>query len=394
MKAEEIDIEEVRGKADLKQFIRFPWKIYAGDPNWVPPLLVDRREFFDKQKNPFYRHAETRLFLARYRGEIVGRIATCINHAYNQVNESQTGFFGFFECIENYDVAYRLLKTAMIELKRAGMEAMRGPANFSSNHEIGLLVDGFDSPPVVMMTYNPSYYVDYFERFGLRKIRDLLAFRLVKENQPPERVRKLVERIRERSGATFRTLNLKDFDNEVRRCIDIFNDAWQDNWGFVPLSDDETTHIAKSLKQIVDPGLVIFAEIDGEPVGFSLALPDINQVLIRLNGRLLPFGIFKLLWHTKVRNKIDRVRVILMGVKSSYRKRGLDNIFYLDTFDNGCAKGYREAELSWILENNQLMISAIETLGGERYKTYRMYEAPLMGGNGIQEIDSSLFSGS
>jgi hypothetical protein len=381
MKAEEIEIREVRSKSDLNQFIKLPWKIYDGDPNWVPPLLVDRKQFFDKSKNPFYRHAEVRMFLATYQGQIVGRVATCLNHAFNQVHDAHVGFFGFFDAIRNYDVAYRLLKTAVIELKRAGMEVMRGPANFSSNHEMGLLVDGFDSPPVVMMTYNPPYYVEFFDRFGLVKVKDLLAFKLGRENEPPERVRRIVERIRERSGATFRKLNLKDFDNEVKRCIDIFNNAWENNWGYVPLTDDETAHIAKDLKQIVDPDLVLFAEIDGEPVGFSLALPDINQVLIRLNGRLLPFGIIKLLWHTKIRKKIDQLRVVLMGVKAKYRKRGIDNVFYLDTFDIGTSKGYRFAELSWILEDNELMKSAIETLGGQRYKTYRMYEAPLTGGN-------------
>lgn len=380
MKAEEIEIVEVRSKSDLKRFIKFPWSIYANDPNWVPPLLVDRFQFFDKSKNPFYRHAEVRLFLARYQGKEVGRIATCLNHAFNQFHESKIGFFGFFDAIENFDVASRLLRTAVIELKRAGMELMRGPANFSSNHELGLLVEGFDEPAVVMMTYNPRYYVDFFERFGLSKSKDLLAFKLTDDIKPPERVRNLVERIRQRSGATFRKLNLKDFDKEVKRCIDIFNDAWQSNWGYVPMTDEETRHIAKDLRQIVDPDLVRFAEIDGEPVGFSLSLPDINQVLIRLNGRLLPCGILKLLWHTKVRNKIDQLRVVLMGVKSQYRKRGIDSVFYLDTYDIGVGKGYRMAELSWILEDNPLMISAIETLGGKCYKKYRMYDSPLIGG--------------
>ncbi len=380
MKAEEIEIDEVSSRSDLNHFIKFPWKVYAGNPNWVPPLLVDRKEFFDKTRNPFYRHAEVKLFLARYRGEIMGRIAACINHAYNQFHEQKVGSFGFFESVENYDVAYRLLKTAMIELKRSGMEVMHGPANFSTNHDVGLLIDSFDLPPVVMMTYNPPYYVDYFERFGLKKAKDLLAYRIIKSNQPPERVRKLVERIRKRSHATFRGLRMNDFNNEVKRVIDIFNDAWQESYGYVPLSDEETTHIARSLRQIIDPDLVRFAEIDGETVGFSLALPDINQVLIRINGRLFPFGLLKLLWHTKVRNKIKQLRVLLMGVKPEYRKRGIDNIFYLDTFDIGTVKGYEAAELSWILEDNQLMISAIEMLGGEHYKTYRMYEAPLTSG--------------
>lgn len=381
MNPEEIQIDEVRSKADLKRFIKFPWQIYSGNPNWVPPLLIDRYEFFDREKNPFFRHAEVTLFLARYQGKILGRIATCINRAYNEHHQDKVGAFGFFEVVENYDVAYRLLKTAMITLAGHGMEVMRGPLNFSTNHECGLLVDAFDSPPVVMMTYNPPYYVDFFDRFGLKKCKDLLAFKLTKEQLPGERIRKVVERIRERSGAEFRKLNMRDFDNEVRRCIEIFNDAWQNNWGYEPLSQAETDHIARNLKQIVDADLVRFAEIDGEAVGFSLALPDIYQALIKLNGRLLPFGIFKLLWHTKVRTKINQARVVLMGVKSEYRKRGIDNCFYLDTIDIGTGKGYNTGELSWILENNTLMISAIERLGGQRYKTYRIYESPLVGGN-------------
>lgn len=381
MNPEQIEITEVRSKSDLKRFIKFPWKIYSGDPNWVPPLLLDRYEFFDRQKNPFFRHAEVRLFLAKHNGEILGRVATCINNAYNEHHQVRVGAFGFFECTDNYDAAYRLLKTAMITLASSGMEVMRGPLNFSTNHECGLLVEGFDSPPVVMMTYNPKYYAAFFDRFGLHKAKDLLAFRITESELPDERTRKLVERLRERSGAKFRKLKMRDFDHEVQRCIEIFNDAWQNNWGYEPLSDAETRHIAKNLKQIVDPDLVRFAEIDGEAIGFSLALPDVYQALIKLNGRLLPFGIFKLLWHTKVRNKINQVRVVLMGVKEKYRKRGIDNCLYLDTFDIGTKKGYKTGELSWILENNELMISAIERLGGKRYKTYRMYETPLIGGN-------------
>ena len=380
MNPEEIKIEEVRSKADLKRFVKFPWRVYSGDPNWVPPLLVDRYEFFNRKKNPFFRHAEVKLYLARREGQILGRVATCINNAYNEQQQAKVGTFGFFESVEDYDVAYRLLKTAMITLAGNGMEVMRGPLNFSTNHECGLLVEGFDSPPVVMMTYNPGYYVDFFERFGLTKAKDLLAFEVTQEQMPDERTHKLIERLRKRSGASFRKLNMRDFDNEVQRCIKIFNDAWQDNWGYEPLSDAETRHIAKNLKQIVDPDLVRFAEIEGETVGFSLALPDIYQVLKRLNGRLLPTGIFKLLWHTKIRNKITQVRVVLMGVKPKYRKRGIDNCFYLDAFVIGAAKGYLSGELSWILEDNDLMISAIERMGGRHYKTYRIYESPLIGG--------------
>lgn len=378
MKPEEIDIVEVSSRSALKKFITFPWKVYAGDPNWVPPLIIERKAFFDRKKNPFYRYAKVQLFLAVYKGEVLGRIAACVNFAHNQFHQEKVGFFGFFESVENYDVAYRLLKVAMIALKRAGMEAMRGPMNFSTNHEVGLLIDAFDQPPMVMMTYNPAYYVDYFERFGLNKEKDLIAFKLTRDDIPPERMQKIVERIRGRSGATFRKLDVSDFRNELMKVIKVYNDAWEDNWGFVPLHEDEFIHIGKDMKQILDKDLALFAEVDGEPAGFALALPDINQVLIKLNGRLFPFGLVKLLWNTKVRNKVDQARVITMGVVRKFQKRGIDNVFYLDLFNNGCAKGYKMAELSWVLEDNQLMVSAAETLGAKRYKTYRIYQAPLM----------------
>lgn len=377
MTPSEIEIIEVEKKSDLLKFIKFPWKIYNGNPAWVPPLIADRKEFFDKEKNPFYRFASVKLFLARRQGELVGRIGICINHAYNEIHQDKVGFFGFFETIDDYNVAKRLLKVAMIHLSKEGMEVMRGPANFSANHDIGLLLDAYDLPPAVMMTYNPPYYVDLLERYGFQKVKDFYAYKIVEENKPPERVEKIIERIKKRSGATFRSLRMNDFKNEINQVIKIYNDAWEDNWGFVPLSHDEFTHIAKSMKQIVDPDLVLIAEIDGEPVGFSLALPDINQALLRINGRLFPFGLIKLLWHTKIRNKVNRLRVITMGVSKKFQKRGIDNIFYYDTFYKGIKKGYIEAELSWILEDNDLMISAVETLGAKRYKTYRMYEAPL-----------------
>jgi hypothetical protein len=378
MKPEEIDIVEVTSRSALKRFITFPWKIYAGDPNWVPPLISERKAFFSRKKNPFYRYAKVQLFLAVYQGEVLGRIASCVNFTHNQFHQEKVGFFGFFESIQNYDVAYRLLKVAMIALKRAGMEMMRGPVNFSTNHDVGLLVDAFDQPPVLMMPYNPSYYVEYFERFGLTKEMDLLAFRMTQENAPSERLQKIVERVRSRSGATFRKVDLSDFDNELSRALKIYNDAWEDNWGFVPLHEDEFAHVGKDMKQILDPDLLLFAEIDGEPVGFALALPDINQVLIKLNGRLLPFGLLRLLWDTKIRNKIDQVRVLTMGVVKEHQKRGIDTVFYLDLFNNGTAKGYHTAELSWVLETNKLMIAVAESLGAQRYKTYRVYQAPLM----------------
>ena len=372
-----ISIVEVESAARLNDFIDLPNRLYGNDPNYVTPLKSERLEFFDRDKNPFYRAAKTKLFLAERDGEIVGRIATCINFAHNEYHEEQTGFFGFFDCVDDIEVASSLLKTAMIQLKRENMERMRGPMNFSSNHECGFLVEGFDSPPVVMMTYNPPYLPRLAEKFGLKKVMDLLAYKLTQNDPIPERVQKIVEKLRKRAGVTVRNLNMRDFENEVQKVRQIYNEAWEHNWGFVPMTEDEFNHLSKGLKQIVEPELIFIAEHEGRPVGFLMAVPDVNQALIHLKGKLMPVGLFKLLWHTKVSNKIDGIRVITMGVVPEFRKRGLDSILYVDIYNRGIERGYKWAELSWILETNELMRSAIEQMGADLYKRYRIVEMPL-----------------
>lgn len=372
-----ISIVEVESAARLNDFIDLPNRLYGKDPNYVTPMKSERLEFFDRDKNPFYRAAKTKLFLAERDGEIVGRIATCINFAHNEYHEEQTGFFGFFDCIDDSEVASVLLKTAMIQLKRESMERMRGPMSFSSNHECGFLVEGFDSPPVVMMTYNPPYLPRLAEKFGLKKVMDLLAYKLTQDDPIPERVQRIVEKLRKRASVTVRNLNMRDFDNEVQRIREIYNEAWEHNWGFVPMTEDEFNYLAKGLKQIVEPELIFIAEHEGQPVGFLMAVPDFNQALIHLKGKLMPVGLFKLLWHTKISNKIDGIRVITMGVVPEFRKRGLDSILYVDIYNRGIERGYRWAELSWILETNELMRSAIEQMGGDLYKRYRIVEMPL-----------------
>ena len=372
-----ISIVEVESAVRLNDFIDLPNRLYGSDPNYVTPLKSERLEFFDRDKNPFYRAAKTRLFLAKRDGEIVGRIATCINFAHNEYHEELTGFFGFFDCVDDIEVASSLLKTAMIQLKRENMERMRGPMNFSTNHECGFLVEGFDSPPVVMMTYNPPYLPRLAEKFGLKKVMDLLAYKLTQDDPIPERVQKIVERLRKRAGVTIRNLNMRDFDNEVQHIREIYNEAWEHNWGFVPMTEHEFNHLAKGLKQIVEPELIFIAEHEGRPVGFLMAVPDVDQALIHLKGKLMPVGLFKLLWHTKVSNKIDGIRVITMGVVPEFRKRGLDSILYVDIYNRGIERGYRWAELSWILETNELMRSAIEQMGADLYKRYRIVEMPL-----------------
>jgi len=375
--AQDIEVIEVDSSSLLDKFIKLPFMLYRDEPNWVPPLLSERKEFFDKKKNPFYRGAKTKLFLALKDGEPVGRIATCINFHHNEFHQENIGFFGFFESIDDYEVASKLLKVAMITLKSEGVEKMRGPANFSTNQEIGFLVDGFDHPPTIMNPYNKPYLPKLAERFGLRKVMDLNAYIITNETPISERQLRVVERIRERNRIKIRSINLSKFDDEIKVVRQIYNQAWSRNWGFVPMPEDEFNHTGKSLRQLIDPGLVLIAEIDGEPAGFSMAVPDINQVLIRLNGRLFPFGIFKLIWHTKIRNKITGLRMLTMGVVHKYQRRGIDNIFFVETYNRASALGYQWAELSWILETNELMCHSAVSMGATLYKKYRMVEMHL-----------------
>jgi ribosomal protein S18 acetylase RimI-like enzyme len=372
-----VEVIEVESPKLLERFIKLPWKLYKNDPNWVAPLLSERKEFFNKEKNPFFRTAKTKLFLARQDGAYVGRIATCINFNHNEYHGENIGFFGFFDTIDDYEVARALLKVAMITLKSDGVTAMRGPASFSTNHEIGFLVDGFDSPPVIMMPYNPPFLPKFAEKFGLKKVMDLFAYMLT-DNQPlNERHVNLLDKLKTKYNITIRSLNMARFKEEISLVNKIYNDAWQYNWGFVPMKEDEFAHLAKGMKDIVDPNLVLIASIGDEPAAFSLALPDMNKVLIDINGRLFPTGLIKLLWNAKVKKKVDGLRLITFGVVPKFQKRGIDSIMYVETYRRGIARGYKWAELSWILETNDLMNRAAEAMGARVYKKYRMVEMPL-----------------
>lgn len=373
----EVDIREVERASQLTDFIKVPWSIYKGDPNWVPPLISSQKKLLNKKKNPFFRYASVKMFTAHLGRELVGRIAAIVNRNHNNFHEENVGFFGFFESVNDYGVARKLLKTAMICLKADGMDVMRGPVNLSTNYEVGALVDAFDQPPVLNMIYNPAYYPEFYDKFGLTKAKDLLAYKLTDRNKPPERLVRIAEKVRHREGVKLRTVNLKRFGEELKVVNKIYNSAWSRNWGFVPAPEDEFLHIASDMKPLVDPDLVFIAEVGGNPIGFSLALPNFYQVLPYTNGRLFPLGLLKILWHTKVKNKIDSIRIITMGVEHEYQKRGIDTLFYIETFNRGVEKGYKWAELSWILEDNTLMNRAAQMLGAKHYKTYRIYETSL-----------------
>ena len=368
-----VRVDAVASRSDLRAFLRLPWRIYRGQPHWVPPLLVEQRKLLDRRRHPFHQHADVEYFLARRDERVVGRVAAIVNHRHVEFHGETVGFFGFFECEDDPAAAHALLGHAEAWLAARGMTALRGPMNFSTNEECGLLVDGFDEPPMIMMTYNPPYYERLLEDAGLRREKDLLAY-LIREIREPERLLRGVSRLGERAGATVRPIRMKELPREIERIREVYNSAWEKNWGFVPMTEAEFDEMAKQMKQIVDPELCLIAELNGEVAGFQLALPNYNQAIRHANGRLLPFGIVRLLWHAR---RIDEVRVITLGVKPEYRRLGLDAMMMLRGYRRAIELGYRRSEASWILEDNALMRRALDRLGWIVYKTYRVYEKPL-----------------
>ncbi|MFQ6615625.1 MAG: N-acetyltransferase [Fidelibacterota bacterium] len=366
-----IEIHPVRTRRELKRFVTFPWKIYQGDPNWVPPLVMDRLSFFNPRKNPFFQHSEADLFMATDNGEPAGRIAAIRYSRHLETHGDSTGFFGFFECVDDATVANALFERASQWVADRGLTRIRGPMNFTVNDEAALLVEGFDRPPVVMMTYNPPYYERLVTGYGFKKAQDLFAYYLDAPRSIPERLVRAWELMGKREGIRIRTINMKDFDAEVERIHQIHEQAWGENWGSVPLTRDEIRRIAKDLKLILDPDLVLMVEDGDKPVGVSVTLPDINQALKYANGRLFPAGLVKILWHKR---KIDAVRVFIMGVVKGYRRRGLDAAMYYKTMEAALKKGYKWGEMSWVLESNTPMRRVLDRLGIEVYKTYRIYD--------------------
>lgn len=321
------------------------------------------------------------MFLALRKGRVVGRIMALINHAHNEFHNERAGCFGFFEVENDPAAAQVLLETARDWVRSRGAEVIRGPVNPSTNYECGLLVEGFDLDPTVMMPYNPPYYSELIEASGFRKAMDLYAYDIAaKYFIVSEKLTHVAERLKTKDRIKVRTVNMKDFKNEVEVIREIYNDAWSNNWGFVPVSEAEFEHLAKDLKQLVDARVVMIAqrEVEGSakprPVGFFLAVPDINRALKKINGRLLPFGLIKLLWHSR---KIDFIRIITMGVVREYQSMGLGAVFLDEIYRRAPASGYPEGEMGWVLENNVMMNRAASLIGGRRTKTYRIYEMPL-----------------
>ena len=374
-----LSIEPVNSKAELKDFIRLPAKLYASDPNWITPLEIERMGILDPRQNPYFDHAEAQYWIARRDGEPVGRISAQIDQLALQTLNNKTGHFGMLAAIDDASVTRALLETAQDWLKARGMDTVQGPFNLSINTELGILVDGFDTPPMMLMPHDPPWLGAHVEAAGYTKAKDLLAYIRGTAEYFPERWREMAER---RSGGhvTMRMLNMKDYDGEIRKMVTIFNEAWHNNWNFVPMTEAEIAHMAKELRPLICKELTWFADIDGEPAAFIVCLPDINDAIRDLNGKLLPFGWAKLLWRLKVRGP-KSARVLLMGVSERFSNGFLGKILpfrLIYALESYLYKSSIErVEMSWILEDNMPVRRVIETLGGKAYKTYRMYEKRL-----------------
>ncbi|MFW6010486.1 MAG: N-acetyltransferase family protein [Gemmatimonadota bacterium] len=370
----DIDVVPVRTTAEREAFIRLPWSLYRGLDAWVPPLLGDMRSRTDPDRHPFYGHSDARLYLALRGGRPVGRIAAIHNRNHVAFHDEPVGFFGFFESVDDADVSEALFEAAAGWLRDRGLNVMRGPTSYSTNEESGLLVEGFERPPAILMPYNPRYYEKLVTGAGFEEAATLVAYHLA-DNRPPDWLERISGRVRERTGVRIRPLRMSEFERELERIQSIYNAAWERNWGFVPMTDAEFEHMADELEPVLEPDLALIAEdASGDPVGFSLALPDLNEAIRHANGRLFPFGLLKILWHAR---RIRMARVITLGLVEAYRGRGVDGLLYLETFRNGADHGITEGEFSWVLEDNEPMRKPLERMGARVYKRYRIYDRPL-----------------
>lgn len=375
-----VDIISVESSRDLRRFIDLPWKIYDRRQyaEWVPPLRIAVRDALDR-RNPFYKSADRHLFLALRNGAPVGRIAAIENRAHNAFHEDRVGFFGFFECRDDPDAARALFAAAEKWLAARGLDTMRGPTNPSTNHECGLLVDGYEQHPMIMTTWNPRYYPGLLESHGFAKAKDLLAYFFPMQGdhafELPDRYRAHAERALRGQTLTFRDIDLKEFDREVERCWEIYNAAWEKNWGFVPMSRESFLHEAKVLKYIIVPQFAFLAEVNGEPAGFMIIVPDFHHAFKAIgNGRLFPTGIFKLL---SAKSKIRSGRIMILGAKEEHRARGIFALFMAEMVRRGREFGALGAEASWILEDNDKLNRPLATLGAQVYRRWRIYDRPI-----------------
>jgi hypothetical protein len=368
-----VNIRQIDSKSDRKKFVKMPWLVYKNDPHWIPPLLLERLETISKKKNPFFEHGEAALFLAERDGVAIGRITAHTNRLHNEYHKDKAGFFGFFESINEQAVADALLRTAEGWLKAKGCDNVLGPESFSTNEEVGLLIKGFDLPIMLFCPYNPPFYQELIEKSGYQKAKDLYGWHYT-VGDIPEAPRQLAEAVEKHPGLKMRVLDRKNFKRDVMILRDIFNTSWNKNWGYVPWTDREAAYSASMLKLIVKEDLIVVAELNGEPIGISICVPNLMEIFDGLNGRLLPFGIFKLLYRLKF-HKYEQARLLLLGIRPEHRRNlgGLSVLLYVNTHKGGIKLGIKTAELSWTLEDNERINTGITFMGGTVGKVYRVF---------------------
>jgi GNAT superfamily N-acetyltransferase len=375
----DIKISEVTSRRERDAFIKFQWQIYATDPAWVPPLIVERKSFLDRKRHPFYKHGDAALFLARKNGRIAGRIMASDDPNYNALHQSNVGCFGLFECINDQDVASALFERAASWLHGKGRTEIFGPIDYSTNYVCGLLIDGFQFPPTILTGHNPPYYRELIESCGFAKEKDWYAWWFADPEKAAARLRPLTKRFRKRWPVTIRPGNLKNIREESRRLRQIYNQAWKKNWGFVPFTEAEMEFMTHELKPLVAPEFTLIAEIGDEPVGFILCVPDINVALRHINGRLttfgLPIGLVKLLYH---KGRTRTARLIALGVIEKYRRAGIAEMLVLRIVEDAMIKRGFTGELSMTLEDNFMINRFLTAIGAERYKTYRIFKRILV----------------
>jgi GNAT superfamily N-acetyltransferase len=365
-----VKIVKVESRSELRAFIDLPYTKYFKHPYWVPPLKIDERAQLDREKDPFFEHAEMDLYLAKSANRVVGRVAAIHDHLHEQVHGEKITSFGFYEA-EDPAVAELLMSKVEEWARQRKDTAMRGPFNPSLNHTAGFQIDAFDEVPFLMTPYTPPEYLEHMRLLGYEKTKDLFAWHLDYSVAVDPRLERVAQRVQRQKGMTIRHLDMKAFDRELATVLEILSLAWADNWGFISPTDREFAQLARQLKMVIDPKLVLFAETEGETVAFSVTLPDFNQILRNLNGKLFPFGLVRLLLG---RRRIDRVRMPLLGIRPEYRGKGLFAPLIMRSIDAARAAGFKTGECSWVLEDNVDMNRAIETLGAEHYKTYRIFQ--------------------
>jgi len=364
----------------VDRFIKIPWYIHREhhpSTHWVPPLILDRRDYLNPDKNPFFTHATCAFWIARKDGRDVGRIAAVHDADWEKFQGNRTGSFGMFDSPNDTEVSSALLQAATDWLREQGRDHVIGPLDLSTNYVSGALIEGFDTDPSMEMAYNPPYYKDLFEAFGFGKEKDLWQWYLSSSTPIPEKVVRVSEKIRKRAKVELRPMNLKKWQDEVSLVWDIYNDAWEQNWGFVPVGEAEFRHIAEGLKQVIHPSMAFMAEVEGEPVAFAISIMNVNPILKTLNGRLFPFGLLKLLWKVKIRKQVKDCRLIVLGVKAGYRRRGIDSILFVATHQGANDLGWEGGEIGWTLDDNDMINRSIESMKGHKVKTYRVFGMPL-----------------